>query len=233
MNSYSTPRLASIPPVMPNEFTGDRSKTHQLGYIYESLACYYLACIGIKAEVKDGDGYDLLCESPDGSFFKAEVKASSGWIQDNWKPVYNYAGLKNKETSSVFIFMNATTNHCVIKFKNEMGNAFISGSFNVTSKDFSDYQTQLALKKLADVAGVVNPDAPIMEADEEEKAQLTRDWLFQNADKIQTMQDAGLSGNDIAEMFSVTRKYVFSIKYVNDIKCNPNKQSISQLSLHI
>jgi len=216
MNSYSTPMLASIPPVMPNEFVGIPKQSRKFGYIYECLACYYLACIGIKAEVKDGDGYDLLCESPDGSIFRAEVKSSSGEAQGSrvgCTPRHRFNGLANKQLSSVFIFIDAKTNHCVILFKNEMRNSLTSGSFHISNSDFSDYRTQQALKKLADIAGVVNPDAPIMEADEEETARLTRDWLNQNADKIQTMQDAGLSFLDIATMFSVSVATTKGIKY--------------------
>jgi len=226
MNSYSTPMLASIPPVMPNEFTGDQKKTGELGYIYESLACYYLACIGIKAEIRDGDGYDLFCESPDGSTFKAEVKARFGWIKKDWNPLYNFTGLKSKERSDVFIFINARTNHLVIKFKNEMKGFLIAGNCVIPGKDFSDYQTQKSLKKLADAAGAVDPKAPIMEADEEETARLTSDWLRKNADKIQTMQDAGLSRQDIATMFLVP---VHTLDY---IKRDHGQQSTSQPTSH-
>ena len=45
-----------------------------VGRIYEHLACYYLSSVGITAEIKDGAGYDLLCETPNGVFFKVEVK---------------------------------------------------------------------------------------------------------------------------------------------------------------
>jgi len=116
-----------------------------VGRIYEHLACYYLSSVGIAAEIKDGSGYDLLCETPNGVFFKVEVKSVSHGENGKLR-----CHVKNKQVSDVLFIINRDTNFLVIKYKSEFVNA---SRVELSKINFTAEKTQSNLRWLAKVAG--------------------------------------------------------------------------------
>ena len=116
-----------------------------IGRIYEHLACYYLSSVGIAAEIKDGSGYDLLCETPNGVFFKVEVKSVSHGENGKLR-----CHVKNKQVSDVLFIINRDTNFLVIKYKSEFVNA---SRIELSKINFTAEKTQSNLRWLAKVAG--------------------------------------------------------------------------------
>ena len=116
-----------------------------VGRIYEHLACYYLSSVGITAEIKDGAGYDLLCETPNGVFFKVEVKSVSHGENGKLR-----CHVKNKQVSDVLFVINRNTNFLAIKYRSEFINA---SRIELSKIHFTAEKTQSNLRWLAKVAG--------------------------------------------------------------------------------
>ena len=147
-------------PILSEHSEDGQTDWRAIGRIYEHLACYYLSSVGIAAEIKDGAGYDLLCETPTGAFFKVEVKSSTCRINRHWsrqrkcyydREYQSYRiGVKNKGISDVLIIICRETNFLVIKYKAEF-----TGKQNLQIKDtaFTAEKTQRHLRWLAKVAG--------------------------------------------------------------------------------
>ena len=116
MIDWAVNRKVTIPPVSVHDEDAVTDWA-SIGRIYEHLACYYLSTVGFKAEIKDAAGYDILCECPDGKFFRVEVKSSTPRnYTGRVKQEINFSGLRNKARADVFMFFDRNTNHMVIKF---------------------------------------------------------------------------------------------------------------------
>jgi len=127
-----------------------RADWKPVGRIYEHLACYYLSSVGIAAEIKDGSGYDLLCETPNGVFFKVEVKSVSHGENGKLR-----CHVKNKQVSDVLFIINRDTNFLVIKYRSEFVNA---SRIELSKINFTAEKTQSNLRWLAMVAGKYTND---------------------------------------------------------------------------
>ena len=175
-----------------------------IGRIYEHLACYYLSAAGFKAEIKDAAGYDILCECPDGKFFKVEVKSSTPRERrtdtcNRTQGSMNFAGMRNKAIADVFMFFDRTTNHMHLKFAEE-----VDCSVNhkcLTTNVFSDYHTQLGLSKLSSF--VPGDDLAFISPSPEEELKLNRDWVLDNVDLVHQMKSEGIGYNIISEVFNL------------------------------
>lgn len=159
MISLTNETQVSIP-ILSEHSEDGQPNWKAIGRIYEHLACYYLSSVGIAAEIKDGAGYDLLCETPTGAFFKVEVKSSISHQRHQWSPrlkcyydrkYQSYCiPVKNKGISDVLIIICRETNFLVIKYKAEF-----TGKNGLHIKDtaFTAEKTQRHLRWLAKVAG--------------------------------------------------------------------------------
>ena len=116
-----------------------------IGRIYEHLACYYLSSVGIAAEIKDGAGYDLLCETPTGAFFKVEVKSVS--LGHNGR-LRCHVG--NKQISDALFLIDRDTNFLIVKYRPQF---MKYNRLEVQPTAFTAEKTQRHLRWLAKVAG--------------------------------------------------------------------------------
>lgn len=173
-----------------------------IGRIYEHLACYYLSAAGFKAEIKDAAGYDILCECPDGKFFKVEVKSSTprNRSENNKRRIkqeISFGGMKNKAIADVFMFFDRTTNHMHLMFAEE-----VDCSLNkkiLTAHVFSDYHTQLGLSKLSSF--VPSDDLAFISPSPKEELKLNRDWVLDNVDLVHQMKSEGIWASTISKVF--------------------------------
>ena len=147
-------------PILSEHSEDGQPNWKAIGRIYEHLACYYLSSVGIAAEIKDGAGYDLLCETPTGAFFKVEVKSSTSQQRHQWSPrlkcyydrkYQSYCiPVKNKGISDVLIIICRETNFLVIKYKAEFTG---KNGLHIKDTSFTAEKTQRHLRWLAKVAG--------------------------------------------------------------------------------
>jgi hypothetical protein len=172
-----------------------------VGRIYEHLACYYLSSVGFKSEIKDAAGYDILCECPNGNFFKVEVKSSTPRIRNSENfSTFKYQGLRNKASADVFMFFDRTTNHMLLKFADEIDCSGPSQR-NFSGTNFSDYNTQKSLARLGsfvpkDKYSYTPPQA-------EEEVKLNRAWALDNMATIHKLKDQGIWQSTISKIFGL------------------------------
>ena len=173
-----------------------------IGRIYEHLACYYLSAAGFKAEIKDAAGYDILCECPDGKFFKVEVKSSTPREHrtatcNRTQGSMSFTGMRNKAIADVFMFFDRTTNHMHLMFAEEV-NCSVNHKC-LTMHVFSDYHTQLGLSKLSSF--VPSDDLAFISPSPKEELKLNRDWVLDNVDLVHQMKSEGIWASTISKVF--------------------------------
>ena len=132
-------------PILSEHSEDGQPDWRAIGRIYEHLACYYLSSVGIAAEIKDGAGYDLLCETPNGVFFKVEVKSVS--LGENGR-LRCHVG--NKQISDALFLIDRDTNFLIVKYKPEF---MRYDRLEVRPIAFTAEKTQRHLRWLAKVAG--------------------------------------------------------------------------------
>ena len=211
MIDWSTERQLAIPPVSGHvEENVPASGWSSIGRIYEHLACYYLSSIGFKAEIKDAAGYDILCECPDGKFFKVEVKSSIGRINSACKSrtarstkVYRFSGIGNKAASDMFMFFDRATNFVVIKTRSEMGR--LGTNCEISGYDFSEYSTNRHLSRIKDFGGY--EDNTYLFPTTEETLKLNRSWVKDNMDLVAEMKAKGLWGSTLSKILGIGDKH--------------------------
>jgi hypothetical protein len=199
MIDWAVNRKVTIPPVSVHDEDAVTDWA-SIGRIYEHLACYYLSTVGFKAEIKDAAGYDILCECPDGKFFRVEVKSSTPRnYTGRVKQEINFSGLRNKARADVFMFFDRNTNHMVIKFADELD---ISGDYkSFTMLSFSDYHTQTSLAKLTSY--VPGNELSYVSPSPDEALKLNRDWVLDNIDLVHQMKNKGIWQSTISKLFGI------------------------------
>ena len=199
MIDWAVNRRVTIPPVSVHD-EDEVTNWASIGRIYEHLACYYLSTVGFKAEIKDAAGYDILCECPDGKFFRVEVKSSTPRNDpDRVKKEINFSGLRRKARADVFMFFDRNTNHMIIKFADELDISGDNKSFTMLS--FSDYHTQTSLAKLTSY--VPGNELSYVSPSSDEALKLNRDWVLDNIDLVHQMKSKGIWQSTISKLFGI------------------------------
>ena len=199
MIDWSVFRQVEIPTVATHD-ENEVTDWSAVGRIYEHLACYYLSTVGFKAEIKDAAGYDILCECPDGKFFRVEVKSSTSRLNTGrLKQQINFSGLRNKARADVFMFFDRNTNHMVIKFADELD--ISGGAKSFTMLSFSDYHTQASLAKLTSYAP--GNELSYVSPSPDEALKLNRDWILDNIDLVHQMKSKGIWQSTISKLFGI------------------------------
>ena len=207
MIDWSTERQVAIPPISEHDEENiPASGWADIGRIYEHLACYYLSSVGFKAEIKDAAGYDILCECPDGKFFKVEVKSSIGRINAACKgsrarttKVYRFNGLGNKAAADLFMFFDRSTNFVVIKTRSEMGT--LNNSCEISGYDFSEYNTNRHLSRIKAFSG--SADNEYLFPTTEETLKLNRSWVKDNMDLVAEMKAKGVWTSTLSKILGI------------------------------
>ena len=201
MLDWSIRRQVDIPHISGHD-EDEVTSWSAVGRIYEHLACYYLSSVGFKSEIKDAAGYDILCECPNGNFFKVEVKSSTPRCRNNENySIIKFQGLRNKASADVFMFFDRTTNHMLLKFADEIDCSGRGERHFSCNNHFSEYNTQ---KSLARLGSFIPKDkysyTPPLE---EESVKLNRAWASDNMDTIHKLKDQGIWQSTISKIFGL------------------------------
>lgn len=209
MLDWSIKKQTVVPLLSGHDEQGVVDWSH-IGRVYEHLACYYLSSAGFKAEIRDAAGYDILCECPDGKFFKVEVKSTSGTVLSACKSrckrtskTFKYTGLKNKAVSDLFMFFDRTTNYMVMKTRQEMGEC--KAKIEISGKEFSEYNTNYHLSRIKSFSGSI--DNSYIFPTEEDSVRLNRNWVRNNMDLVDEMKGKGIWQSTIAKILGVGDKW--------------------------
>ena len=177
-----------------------------IGRVYEHLACYYLSSAGFKAEIRDAAGYDILCECPDGKFFKVEVKSTCGKVFSACKSrnkrtskTFRYSNLRNKAASDLFMFFDRETNYMVLKTRDEMGEH--GDGVEISGKEFSEYYTNYHLGRIKSFSG--STDSSYIFPTEDDSVRLNRNWVRNNMDLIDEMREKGIWQSTISKILGL------------------------------
>lgn len=207
MIDWSTERQVAIPPVSEHDEENiPASDWSSIGRIYEHLACYYLSSVGFKAEIKDAAGYDILCECPDGKFFKVEVKSSIGRINAACKgrsarttKVHRFNGISKKAAADLFMFFERSSNFVVIKTRSEMGS--LNTNCEISGYDFSEYNTNRHLSRIKAFSG--SADNEYLFPTTEETLKLNRSWVKDNMDLVAEMKAKGVWTSTLSRILGI------------------------------
>ena len=207
MIDWSTERQVAIPPISEHdEENVPASGWADIGRIYEHLACYYLSSVGFKAEIKDAAGYDILCECPDGKFFKVEVKSSNGKIlaacngrRARTTKIYRFSGISKKAAADLFMFFDRSTNFVVIKTCSEMG--ILNNYYELSESDFSEYNTNRHLSRIKAFSG--SADNEYLFPTNEETLKLNRSWVKDNMDLVAEMKAKGVWTSTLSKILGI------------------------------
>ena len=211
MINWSTERQVAIPPVSGHDEENiPASGWSDIGRIYEHLACYYLSSVGFKAEIKDAAGYDILCECPDGKFFKVEVKSSIGRINAACKSrkgrttkVHRFHNIHKKAAADLFMFFERSTNFVVIKTRSEMGT--LKTSIEISGYDFSEYNTNRHLSRIKAFSG--SAYNTYLFPTTEETLKLNRSWIKDNMDLVAEMKAKGVWTSTLSKILGIGDKH--------------------------
>lgn len=206
MFDWPVPQRISIPVVSNHIEYTDGVDWTAVGKIYEHLACFYLSSVGFKADLKDRAGYDILCETPDGCFFKVEVKSSRKKCRTAGSSrcrriggSYTFGGMKTKNPADMFIFFDRATNYAVVRLREEMGS--IANNYEIGNPEFSEYYTNYHFNRIRTFTAP-NPLTHIF-PDHEEKLKLNRDWVRDNVNIIHEMKSFGIWQSRISKLFDI------------------------------
>ena len=208
MLDWSVARMAGIPNTSDHT-EDDLTDWSSVGRIYEHLACFYLSSVGFKAEIKDAAGYDILCECPNGRFFKVEVKSTTGKFlnacnsrRQGSTPIYRFSGMRNKAGSDVFMFFDRKTNYMAMRLSEEMGD--LKDKFELQHNEFSEYYTNHHLQRLTSFSP--SKDASYIFPTNGERLKLNRGFVRSNIDLIHEMKSIGVWQSTLSKFFGIGDK---------------------------
>ena len=208
MIDWSVAKMAAIPIASVHTEDGITDWS-SVGRIYEHLACFYLSSVGFKAEIKDAAGYDILCECPDGRFFKVEVKSTTGKVLNACSsrgqrstPVYRFSGMRNKAGSDVFMFFDRKTNYMALRLSEEMGD--LKDKFELSHTEFSEYFTNHHLQRL--ISFSPPEDASYIFPTNGELLKLNRGFVRSNIDLVHEMKSIGVWQSTLSKFFGIGDK---------------------------